>query len=268
MGSTRDLHLEIGSVRMRIWILVLAAGCNVGSGHPGPAPPGPPDENAADGYLLLSICGAVAECGCDAAFASLDTCGDSLPDAPGWLGAAQAAGLEFDGDCAFAIGWQSYSGEYNCESAHVLDCEAECQYFSGDKSAGEACTIYGAKMSDCSQGLVCDVDGVCKNACDRATSIAEGRACGYGTVGVATLCADGLTCDEESVCSPTVADGELCGGGSACAEQSACVEGACEPLLSTNKPCLGNSECASGICTASPRQCAPPGPLACSQPTW
>ncbi len=223
------------------------------------------ERNFAEG-LPWYWCGMPLDCGDCLARAWSDTlaCVDEVtPWAESWAEAAKQAGLTYDRACVDRI-WTTWASE--CPSDPELGwigCADECQFYHGDAGTGEACEVYGMRMSSCNQGLVCGVDRTCHEPCDAPGPGGLGEACGlaYGSAGVS--CSDGLAC-VAGACIEAANTGEPCSPELACDSASFCdpETSQCQARLPPGAECSDHEMCEFGVCVdgacvaEQPRFCA------------
>jgi hypothetical protein len=212
-------------------------------------------------------------CRCEAPILDFDDCGDALQ---AWVDTAYARGLVYQRSCTehlFDLAYGHFRPDSDPCSADAsvyrwADCEDECQVFAGTDGIGQPCQSAGRRMSNCAPELLCGVDGVCHEPCDRPVEIPEGRPCGYFTHGyLEETCAAGLVCDPTtSVCvasTPNASDCEP--AASTCAPDSWCdtIGLSCAARLDEGAACEEHDQCLSRACDGN---CLPPDPYLCQHP--
>lgn len=205
---------------------------------------------------------------------------------------AQGMGLSYDGQCAGLQ--QAVVEALGCDldDGSGLPGSGFCSVYFGTQIHDEPCTTLGPLGSDCAQGLSCQ-RGRCIDMCAREIGERQsvyGYACEAGfvpalddcfppdPVGAAcqTACVDGAYCGSprggcdfecESICRPTVANGQPCSGSEAC-RIGVCFDGICSDGPGLGEPCDGacdgTAQCdpATDICVVAPAVCRdlPPFP--------
>lgn len=194
-----------------------------------------------------------------------------------WLHDSRYAELIYDGVCAAAvlkrnsayIETEAFACSVDAPPEPLLDCDDECQIYFGTAQVGEACERFGARMSTCAADLVCGIDALCHEPCDRPLEIPIGGDCGefLGAL-VDEHCAPGSVCDPAtSECTVPLAAGERCGDDlPPCPPDHSCVQptATCEPQAAIGGACGRHYDCASHVCKDG--ACAEPDPWSCDHP--
>jgi hypothetical protein len=149
-------------------------------------------------------------------------------------------------------------------------CHAECES-SRDCDEGARCVAAARpykvcqleeerlceRTSDCAEGLICGVDGECRDHCASDSECVEGQQCVAGT------CADNDELDEAGQLTPAPgvtrgSEGSSCVYVSDCSAALLCRNQACLPQCKADKDCPLHEVCAD-------TRCVPDGslPLAC-----
>lgn len=150
-------------------------------------------------------------------------------------------------------------------------CHAECES-SRDCDAGARCVAAArpykvcqleeeracARGSDCAEGLVCGVDGECRDQCLTGNDCVEGQQCVSGT------CADTEELDDSGALTPAPgkevgAEGAPCVYVSDCSGALLCRGQACLPQCRADRDCPTNEVCQQTRCVPDGSQ-----PLACT----
>lgn len=219
-------------------IVAATAACAVDDG-------GAASGSSSGGELALDFvgeCEALFGCGCeyfllvDVNPTDVDAC-VAIFEAE-WAGLkarAAAAGLTADAACfQSTLPFASYGCKSDEElSAAVTTC-SYCQHAHGSKGAGEPCTAYDERTSDCAQGLRClpGKDPICEDPCGAA---GEGQSCER------IPCAEGLFCDEDTRLCMTRGDlGDTCTNNLECEVGSHCGHGE-NPFLCVESSALGEA---------------------------
>lgn len=176
--------------------------------------------------------------------------------------AAEAAGLEFDEECAARE--SEFWSALGCGAPEDADfgdvfCAIDCPLWHGKVGPGEDCIQVADRATNCAQGLDC-IGGICQDQCNN-WRLAEGAKC-YDAANPPTgTCVAGTFCDvgDTDRCQPTPSAGEPCPKG-ACDEDLWCnpyaePEPRCETLGAVGSLCDSDQGCVSGYCIDS--RCAP-----------
>jgi hypothetical protein len=215
--------------------------------------------------LAAQQCAQLAKCNCgigndqEAQQACVDSFSQNLDST---ANAADAAGLEYDADCAARqVEWIDEVGCAIQADDLLLEanCALNCPLYHGYVGPGEDCQVVAPRASNCAAGLEC-VNGICEDICNN-WRLAEGATC-FDSINPPTgTCVSGTHCDvgDTNRCIPTPARGEPCPG-NVCMEgdwcnQTAGPEGVCEALGAVGAPCLQASACETGYCVDD--RCAP-----------
>lgn len=200
--------------------------------------------------LTERACTQAQSCACDLSTAS-SPCESVLADR--WrarLVAGHELDLEWDDDCATAIGDAIDAAA--CDSpAEGADhpCHSFCQVLHGDRELGQRCHGLDELASDCARDLLCD-RGRCVDPCTRLTGLAQGEACRDDSGNALDRCADGLVCDGASDrCQPGIPIGSPCDHGQ-CGFDAYCAwfeePAVCRPAGVEGSDCE-YADCASGF---------------------
>lgn len=197
-------------------------------------------------------------CRCNGAVLDLGVCSEFTSQ---WIDAAHASGLVYQRACTeklFELAYGHFGSEEDpcapdAATYAWASCENECQVFSGTSALGEPCTSVGRRMSNCAPELLCAVDGLCHEPCDRPMTIPEGRPCGYFANGyLDETCALGFVCDPAtSVCVAASSPGTPCEpAASTCSTDAWCdpIGGQCVAKLPDAAPCDDHDQCVSQVC--------------------
>jgi hypothetical protein len=212
--------------------------------------------------LAAQQCAQLVQCNCgftndvQACTEQLSSSFDSLTSA------VEAAGLEYDADCAARQSmWIDELGcsIQNDELLAEATCALNCPLYHGYVGPGEACSVIAERATTCAAGLDC-VGGICQDICNN-WRLAEGATC-YDPVNPPTgTCVTGTHCDLNVTnrCVPTPQRDEPCPGG-VCLEGDFCnvdlqPEALCQALGAVGDPCLSGSACVTGSCENN--LCAP-----------
>ncbi|RYZ02773.1 MAG: hypothetical protein EOO73_30380 [Myxococcales bacterium] len=188
--------------------------------------------------------------------------------------AALACDSNVDEKIALARLAQSCLVNSDCGSPLVCAfeaCHAECES-SRDCDAGARCVAAARpykvcqleeeraceRSSDCAEGLVCGVDGECRDRCLTPSDCVEGQECVSGT------CADTNELDEGGQLTPAPgkdfgAEGAPCVYVSDCSGALLCRGQACLPQCRADRDCDAGQVCEDTRCVDDGNQ-----PLACS----
>jgi hypothetical protein len=205
--------------------------------------------------LAAQQCAQLVQCNCgvgndvEGCTASLSSNLDSVASA------AEAAGLEYDADCAARqSAWIEELGCAVQEDDLLADasCALNCPLYHGYVGPGEPCTIIADRATTCAAGLEC-LNGICEDVCNN-WRLAEGATC-YDPVNQPTgTCVTGTHCDVgvTNRCIPTPQRDEPCPGG-VCREGDFCntlaqPEAICQAIGGVGDPCLSDSACETGSC--------------------
>lgn len=212
----------------------------------------PIDKSDAAAVILDGICSRFESCRCDAAVlpAGQDCDAATSTLVRGWLDAADAQGLEYDGACL-----EKRTSDTCAGSA------ADCQIYFGDGALGDSCVAYGRYMSTCESTLTCSVAGVCIQPGQSEMRGSEGDRCGVARGDYATRCAEGLAC-AEGVCVRAADVGQACGATQPCDSTGWCSESTCTPRTAAGGPCesvdgeVVHEACELGACSLSAGRCS------------
>lgn len=226
-----------------------ASGSGTGSGSGG--------DTSAD---FAEECARMFSCGCEVmGFGDAMACEDAF--AAEWAGieaSAKMAGLTPDLACyASTRPWSTYGCQTEEEYAAggaTRPC-SRCQHAFGTRATGDPCTIFGERMSDCAEGLLCP-EGLGATCVDPCAPAAEGESCAYQP------CMEGLVCDFYfETCVALGAEGEACSfNGPGCQEGLECSSETevCSTKATLGESCAGVS-CVEGLtCEAGALTCAEP----------
>ena len=193
--------------------------------------------------------------------ACLTTCGTSL-DCIGGYDCVGGTCLRSSGQ-ACQLGSQCASSFCNDGVCCGTDCTGLCRACNQAGFVG-TCKPYDAGNDPKSQcgdagSATCGLDGTCDGAgaCRLYSSSTQCEAANCpaaSTLQVARLCSGGGTCTAPLTvnCAPYLCDGTLgackatCASGTDCVTGYDCVGGTC--LLTTGRPCVASSQCATGQC--------------------
>ncbi len=256
-------------------IVAATAACAVDDG-------GAASGSSSGGELALDFvgeCEALFGCGCEyflfADFNPTDVDACVAVFEAEWAGVkarAAEAGLTADSACfQSTLPFASYGCKSDEElSAAVTTC-SYCQHAHGSKGAGEPCTAYDERTSDCAQGLRCSPgkDPICEDPCGKA---GQGQSCER------IPCAEGLFCDEDTrICMARGDLGDTCTNDLECEVGSICGAGE-TPLICVEPAALGDPcdliPCADGLFSCDPETnvCVPKsgpgepcGPIPCTE---
>jgi hypothetical protein len=207
-------------------------------------------------------CAQLVECNCGIG-TDVEGCTQSLSgNFDSVASAAEAAGLEYDADCAARQ--SKWIDELGCaiENDELLaeaTCALNCPLYHGYAGPGEACTNIAERATTCAAGLECS-GGICADICNN-WRLAEGATC-YDPVNPPTgTCVTGTHCDVglTNRCIPTPQRGEPCPGG-VCLEGDFCnsdaqPEAVCQAIGTVGDACLSGYACDTGSCENN--LCAP-----------
>jgi hypothetical protein len=207
---------------------------------------------------FVGECEEIFGCGCEHFnFADVDAC-VAVFEAE-WAGVkarAAAAGLTADSACFQSTRpFASYGCKNEEEWSAAMPACSYCQHAHGSKGAGEPCTAYDERTSDCAQGLRCSpgTDPICEDPCGAA---GEGQSCER------IPCAEGLFCDEDTrLCMARGDLGDTCTNNLECEAGSHCGYGEnsflCVEYAALGEPC-GPIPCAEGLaCSFEINTCVP-----------
>jgi hypothetical protein len=251
--TARYRHIRPGALAL---VLVGALGWDCRYHEPNPYV----GEQALGSVINSAFCGPVNTCGnCDV---NQYVCTDAIEVLVGrWSSVAQDAGLYYNDECAQFL--NATNGGCPTQSAtDWVDCEHECQHYYGEAVEGEACQIYGHRMSNCALGLACGVDGICHLPCDVPTTAVLGQRCGVEWGVLNTPCVASLVCGE-GVCTVGGELGVGCGPGSPCGADLWCDNSTCTALVEPGGACSRHEMCESLICEAN--TCRQPQASYCSE---
>jgi hypothetical protein len=250
---------------MRRWscigsfLILCALGCAEETSEPVVTPIG----------LVAQQCATVIACSCPFGINDVQQCVDGASGSVEQLAnAAEAAGLEYDADCAARQ--VAFYEELGCklqddtllqdfELAAEATCALSCQLYHGYVGPGEECQSIDSRASNCAAGLQCN-GGFCADTCNN-WRLAEGATC-YDPVNPVTgLCVTGTHCDLDETfrCIPTPQRGQPCPD-NVCLEGDFCnnfgAAGAtCDAINEVGQPCLEAAACSTGYCING--SCAP-----------
>ncbi|MDF3068967.1 MAG: uncharacterized protein K0R38_4568 [Polyangiaceae bacterium] len=162
-------------------------------------------------------------------------------------------------DCSSPLVCAFEACHAECESSRDCDTGARCvaaarPYKVCQLEEERACK----RTSDCAEGLVCGVDGECRDQCLTSNDCVEGQQCVSGT------CADVDELDESGQLTPAPgkevgSEGAPCVYVSDCSGALLCRGQACLPQCRADRDCPTSEICADTRCVPDGTQ-----PLACS----
>lgn len=231
-----------------------------------------PEEAVAE--ALASACEQSVACPCNGE--ALEVFGPCSKSFSAWAVEARARGLVYQRGCTEKLLDLAY-GHFGPDGVPCspepaayqwASCEDECQVFAGAGGVGEPCENVGRRMSTCAPELLCGVDGLCHEPCDRPFVIQEGRPCGYFANGyLEENCAAGLVCDPATtLCIAATALGQACEpAASTCSPDAWCEpnDKQCVTRLPKGAPCTEHDGCESQVCD---QVCLAPDAHVCLHP--
>ena len=203
------------------------------------------------GEVSTTICDQIYDCNCDSTLvegATKDQCKAAIKEGAELRGeSARVDGLEYDGKCA-----AEQVNDINDRACDPPDfnsdpkCEKPCKLYHGPVEKGGSCSISMSGFDNCAQGLTCDNDGICTNPCAEVDYPKVGETCFAG------LCEEGAYCSQNALtnqptCTAYPGNGQPCLNGSECAEGLVC-DNSTDPLgICATLPGTGQP-CLDGEC--------------------